>query len=148
MTRDTLKAIQKFFIQQKKSKIPRGFKATSFGFLKNQLEGGVLNEQNFSKTLFYLLCTVNRCEEINKYTTSVYLRPFNVNITDLGEDFNPALSFDRAAVIKYMEKVPEQSSQNLKKNADAFLSKTKHDEETLIWPNGKRTVSDKFALTY
>ena len=67
---------------------------------------------------------------------------------DLVEDFNPAVSFDRAAVVSYMEKVAEQSSQNLKRNADAFLSKTKHDNETLIWPSGKRTVSDKFALTY
>ena len=131
-----------------KSKIQSSFKVTSFGFLKNQFEGGVLNEQQFSKTLFYLPSAVDRCEEINKYMTSVYLRPFSVNITDLGEDFNPALFFDRAAVVKYMKKVAEQSSHNLKRNADAFLSKTKHDNDTLIWPNGKRIVSDKFALTY
>ena len=47
-----------------------------------------------------------------------------------------------------MKKVAERSSQNLRRNADAFLSKTKHDNETLIWPKGMRMVSDKFALTY
>ena len=79
---------------------------------------------------------------------SVHLGPFNVRITGLGEDFNPAQSFDRASVVNFMKKVAERSSQNLKRNADAFLSKTKHDNDTLIWPGGKRTVSDKFALTY
>ena len=110
-----VKSDSKVLYSTRKSKIPSSFKATSFGFLKNQFEGGVLNEQDFSKIFFYLPSTVDRCEEINKYLTSVYLRPFNVSITDLGEDFNPALSFDRAAVIKYMKKVAEQSSQNLKK---------------------------------
>ena len=80
--------------------------------------------------------------------TSVYLRPFYVKITKLGEDFNPALSFDRAAVVKCMKKAAEQSSQNLKRNTDAFLSKTNHDNDTLVWPGSKRMVSDKFALTY
>ena len=131
-----------------KNKIPSSFKATCFGFLKNQFEGGVYSEQDFSKVFFFLPSTVDRCEEINKYMTSVYFRPFILHMKDLVEDFNPAVSFDRAAVVSYMEKVAEQSSQNLKRNADAFLSKTKHDNETLIWPSGKRTVSDKFALTY
>ena len=131
-----------------KNKIPSSFRATCFGFLKNQFEGGVLSEQDFSKVFFYLPSTMDRCEEVKKYMTSVYLRPFIANIKDLGEDFNPAVSFDKAAVVSYMKKAAEQSSRNLKRNADAFLSKTKHDNETLIWPSGKRTVSDKFALTY
>ena len=124
-----------------KNKIPSSFKATCFGFLKNQFEGEVLIEQDRSEVFFYLPSTVDRCEEINKYMTTVHLRHFHVRITDLGEDFNPALAFDRASVVKFMKKVAEQSSQNLKRNADAFLSKTKHDNDTLIWPGGKRTVS-------
>ena len=80
--------------------------------------------------------------------TSVHLKPFTVNIRELGEDFNPAQSFDRAQVVNFMKKNAERSSENLKRNIDAFPSKTKHDNDTLIWPGGKRTMSDKFALTY
>ena len=105
-------------------------------------------EQDFSKIFFYLPSFVDRCEEINKYLTSVYLKPYHVDIIDLGEGFNPAISFDRAAVVKCMKKIAEQSSQNLKRNADAFLSGIEHDHESLIWPGGKRTVSNKFCLTY
>lgn len=47
-----------------------------------------------------------------------------------------------------MKKVAAVSSQNLLRNADAFLSKSKQSNETFIWPEGKRTVSDKFALTH
>ena len=47
-----------------------------------------------------------------------------------------------------MKKVAAVSSQNLLRNADAFLSKSKQSNETFIWPKGKRTVSNKFALTY
>ena len=132
----------------KKVKIPSSFKATCFGVHKNQFEGGVFCEGDFSKLFFYLPSTIDRCEEINKYLTSVYLKPFHVSISELGEDFNPALSFDRDAVVSYMKKVAEQNSQNLKRNADVFLSGTKHDNDKIIWPGGKRTVSDKFSLTY
>ena len=47
-----------------------------------------------------------------------------------------------------MKKVAQQSFQNLKRNADAFLSSVTHNNENLLWPGGKRTQSDKFALTY
>ena len=59
----------------RKSKIPSSFKATTFGTHKNQYEGGVFLEQDFSKIFLYLHYTVDRCEEINKYLTSVYLKP-------------------------------------------------------------------------
>ena len=85
-----------------KNKIPSSFKATCFGFLKNQFEGEVLIEQDRSEVFFYLPSTIDRCEEINKYMTSVHLRPFNVRITDLGEDFNPAQSFDRASAVNFI----------------------------------------------
>ena len=130
-----------------KNKIPSSFKATCFGFLKNQFDGRVFMEQDHSEVFLYLPSTVDRSEDINKYMTSVHLKPFNVSIKELGEDFDPAQSFDRASVVKFMKKVAERSSQNLKRNADAFLSKTKHDNDTLVWPGGKRTMSNKFALT-
>ena len=99
----------------RKSKIPNSFKAIPFSTHKSQYEGGLFLEQDFSKIFFYLLSTVDRCEEINKYLTSVYLKPLHVDISDLDEGFNPAISFDRKAVVKWMKKIAEQSSQNLKK---------------------------------
>ena len=133
----------KLLYSTKKLKIPSSFKATVFGVHKMQYEGGA-----FSQIFFYLPSTVDRSEKINKYLTSVHLKPFHVKPSDLGENFNPAIEFDRAAVVTYMKKVAEQSSQDLKRNADAFLSSINHDNEKLLWPGGKRTKADKFALTY
>ena len=143
-----VKANSKIPYSTKKSKIPSSFKATAFGTHKNQYESGVFLEQDFSKIFFCLPSTVDRCEEINKYLTSVCLKPYHVDISDLGEGFNPAISFDREPAVKCMKKIAKQSSQNLKRNADAFLAGLEHDNDSLIWPDGKRTVSNKFSLTY
>ena len=113
-----------------------------------QYEGGIFFEENFSEIFFYLPSTVDRSEKINKHLTSVHLKPFHMHIIDLGENFSPALNFDRSAVVSYMRKVAEQSSENLKRNADAFLSSVNHDNEKRLWPGGKRTKSNKFSLTY
>ena len=84
-----------------------------------------------------------------KHLTSVYHKPYNINYETIDENFDPSSNdFDRDSVVSYMEKVAEQSSQNLKRNADAFLSTFKHDKDKLIWPGGKRTKSSKFLLTY
>ena len=49
------------------------------------------------------------------------------------ENFNPADSnFDRAAVVSYMKRVAQQSSQNLNRNADAFLASVSHDNHKLL----------------
>ena len=102
-----------------------------------------------SSIFFYLPSTVDRNEKIMKHSTSVYLKPYNVNYETIDENFDPSSNdFDRDSVVSYMEKVAEQSSQNLKRNADAFLSTFEHDKEKLLWPGGKRTKSDRFALTY
>lgn len=77
----------------------------------------------------------------------VHLKPAIVNIKILGEDFNPAVSFGRA-VVSFMKNVSAVRSQNLLRNADAFLSKSKQSNETFIWLKGMRTVSHKFTLTY
>ena len=143
-----VKTNSKMLYSTRKSKIPSSFKATAFGSHKNQYEGGVFFEQYFSKIFFYLPSTIGRCEEINKYLTSVYLKPYHVDISDLDEGFNPAISFDREPVVKCMKKIAEQSSQNLKRNADAFLAEIEYDKDSLVWPGGKRTVSNKFCLTY
>ena len=114
-----------------------------------QYEGGAFNGQDFSQVYFYLLSTVDRSEKINKYMTSVNLKSFTGNPTDFGDDSNPAeFDFSRLAVINLMKKVTLQSSQNLKRNADAFLCTVSHDNDQLLWPGGKRTQDGKFALTY
>ena len=114
-----------------------------------QYEAGVFYGQKHSNIYFYLPATVDRNEKINKYLSSVHLKPFAVNPDDIAEDFNPAdLNLNRSAVVEYMKRVALQSSQNLKRNADAFLSTVQHDNNKLLWPGGKRTQDDKFALTY
>ena len=113
----------KVLYSTKKMKIPSSFTTTIFGQHKTQYEGGAFNDQKFSKLFFYLPATVDRNEKINKYLTSVYLKPFQVDPAVFGENFNSAdRDFDRAVVVSYMKKVAQQSSQNLKRNADAFLS--------------------------
>ena len=139
----------KLLYSTKKLKIPSSFKLTVFGVHKMQYEGGAFAEQESSQIFLYLPSTVGRSEKINKYLASVHLKPFHVERSSLGKNFNPAdLNFDRAAVVTYMKKLAGQSSQNLKRNADAFLSSVNQYNQKLLWPGGKRTKSDKFALTY
>ena len=70
--------------------------------------------------------------------TSVNLKPFTGNPTDFGDDSNPAeFDFSRLAVINLMKKVALQSSQNLKRNADAFLSTVSHNNDKLLWQEEK-----------
>ena len=97
-----------------------------------QYEGGVFSEQKHSDIFFYLPSTVDRNEKINKYLSSVNLKPFAVDPSVFGEGFNPANITDRSAVVSYMSKVAHQSSQNLKRNADPFLSSIAHDNEKLL----------------
>ena len=121
----------------RKLKVPNSFKTTIFGQHRMQYEEGAFDEQKFSKLFFYLPATVDSNEKINKYLTSVHLKPFHVGPAVFGEKSNPAdLDFDRSAVVSYMKKVAQQSSQNLKRNADAFLSSVPHNNEKLLWPGG------------
>ena len=115
------KANSKVLYSTRKVKVPSSFKTTIFGQHKIQYERGAFDEQKFSKLFFYLAATFDRKEKINKYLTSVHLKPFHVDSAVFGKKFSPAdPNFDRAAVVSYMRKVAQQSSQNLKRNADAF----------------------------
>ena len=145
-----IKENSKVLFSTKKIKILSCFKSTFFGQHKYQYEAAVFDEQEHSQIFFYLPSTVDRNENINKYMTSVYLRPFSVDSKNaFGEDFNPAdPDFNRSAVVSYMKKVAEQSSQNLNGNADAFLSSINHGNDKMLWPGGRRIQHDKFALTY
>ena len=104
--------------------------------------------KNSQNSFFICQQPLKKNEKINKYLTSVHFKPFHVDFAAVfGEKFNPAdPDFDRAAVVSYMNKVAQRSSQNLKRNPDAFLSSVPHDNEKLLWPGGKRTLNDKFAL--
>lgn len=105
----------KVLYSTRKLKVPSSYKTTIFGQHKMQYEGGAFEEQKFSKLFFYLPSTVDRNEKINKHLTSVHLKPFHVDPAVFGEKFNPAdPNFDRAAVVSYMTKVAQQSSQYLK----------------------------------
>ena len=84
-------------------------------------------EQKHSDIFFYLLATADRNEKINRYLSSVHRKPFTVDRNYLGEEFNTANIKDRSAIVSYMTKVAHQSSQNLKRNADALLSSIAHD---------------------
>ena len=132
--------------------MPNSFKMTIFGqhrMHRMQDEGGAFNTQDFSQIYFYLPSTVDRNEKINKYMTSVNLKPFAINHTEFGDQFNPAdLDFDRSVMVELMKKVALQSSQNLKRNADVFLSTVTHDNDKLLWSGGKGTQNEKYALMY
>ena len=109
----------KVLLTTKKVKIPSSFKST-VGKHKMQYEGGTFNEQEHSNIFFYLPSTVDRNKKINKYLSSVHLKPFSVDPSIFGENFNPVNITDRSAVVSYMSKVAVQSSQKLKRNAGAF----------------------------
>ena len=47
-----------------------------------------------------------------------------------------------------LRKVVDLSNENLKRNANGFLAKQEHDNNSLVWLGGKRVQDDKFALFY
>ena len=67
-----------------KLKIPNSFETTFFGQHRMQYEGDAFNEQDFSQVYFYVPSTVDRNEKINKYMTSVHLKPFIISPEDFG----------------------------------------------------------------
>ena len=48
-----------------------------------QYESGAFDGEKYSNLFFYLPSTVDRNEKINKYITSVNLKPFSVNPNDI-----------------------------------------------------------------
>ena len=79
--------------------------------------------------------------------TSVYLKPYYINDMEKGlvdSNFN----VDRNIILAHMKKIAARSSENLRRNADAFLSTQKQDNETLIWVGSKRIPKNKFKLSY
>ena len=87
---------------------------------------------------------------------STNLSAVDVDISDFRKYFNPSkLDYNnpireaiREPVLNVLRKVVDQSNQNLKRNANGFLAKQPHDNNSLLWPGGKRVQDDKFALSY
>ena len=130
-----------------KTKIPSSFRSTCFTFLKDKIESNSLR-WDFSNMFFFLPSTIDRCEEVNKYLAMVYLRPVILTIGDFGPQFNPVENFDRECVVSILKKVAEQSSENLLRNADTYLAKTKQKTSAFVWPKSEKMPEKLFALTY
>ena len=108
------------------------------------------------QTLSFLPSKVDRIEKVNKHLGSVNLCIGDINKNNFGENFNPA-ALDymtdkrpaaRESVLNVLKKIADYSCQNLRRNADAYLATVPHNNNTLLWRGGKRTQSDKFALSY
>lgn len=79
--------------------------------------------------------------------TSVYLKPYYIN--DMEKALvDSSFNVDRNIILAHMKKIAARSSENLRRNADAFLSTQKQDNETLIWAGSKRIPKNKFKLSY
>ena len=102
-----------------------------------------------------MFSTVGRIEEINRYLGSVNLNPIDIEISEFGQKFDPSkLNYNSSdkentnkSVLKVLKKVADLSSQNLKRNADGYLASVPRNNDSLLWPGGKRT-SDGFSLSY
>ena len=117
-----------------KSKVPNCFSCSTFSAQRKEYESGVNSEQDFSKVFFWLPSTVDRSEKVNKCMTSVYLKPFYGPQMVFGKKFNPANieESDREILVDFMKRIAKQSSQNLKRNVDVFLSKSSKKHTDLI----------------
>ena len=139
-----------------KMKVTNSFSSTIFNRHRIQYESGTFVETEFSNIFFFLPSTVDRIEDINKYLGSVNFNAVDVDISEFGQNFDPSkLDFNnpereniRKSVLKVLQKVADLSSQNLKRNADGYLATVPHNNDSLLWPGGKRTQDDRFSLSY
>ena len=77
-------------------------------------------------------------------------------MNEFGENFNPSVLDSigderegvRKSVLNVLKKIADHSSQNLKRNTNGYLASVPHNNDTLLWPGGKDTQSDKFSLSY
>ena len=137
-------------------KIPSSFSTTIFSSHRIQYESGAFGESDFSDNFFFLPSTVDRIEKINRYLGSVNLNVIDIGLSEFGEKFDPSILDSigteresvRKSVLGVLKKVADYSCQNLKRDAGGYFATVPHDSNTLLWPGGKRTQSDKFCLSY
>ena len=107
----------KILYSVQKNKIPNSFKTTMFNKHKIQYEAGAFTTDMLG-TFFFLPSTVDRVEKTNRHMSSVTLRPFDIQKSNFGEDFNPATldlmrAVGRESVLDVLKKIASLSSQNL-----------------------------------
>ena len=139
-----------------KMNVPNSFSTTIFNRHRIQYESGVFAETDCSNVFFFLPSTVDRIENINKHLGPVNLSAIDIDVSEFGEKLNPSkLDFNsperediRKSVTKVLRKVGDLSSQNLKRNADGYVATVPNNNDSLLWPGGKRTQDDRFSLSY
>ena len=121
------------------------------------------NQENlmFSKMFMFLLSTLDRKEDIQKYNDHVHLHPVEISYDQLksinnNKDFDPSHldnSVLRKDVTKFfytiMKKIAGISNHNLIRNSNAFMSKGgKIDPEfQFSWIDGSyKKAQEKFQL--
>ena len=137
-------------------KVPNSFSTTIFNRQRIQYESGAFAETDSSNIFFFLPSTVDRIEEINRYLGSANLNAVDIDISEFVEKFDLSmLDYDSSekeniirSVLKVLRKVADLRSQNLKRDADGYLATVPHNNDSLLWPGGKRTQDDRFSLSY
>lgn len=150
------KESSKILYSTHKMKVLNSFSTTILNRHRIQYESGAFGETEFSNIFFYLPSTVDRIEDINKYLGSVNLNAVDIGISKFGENFCPSkLDLNgsnrediRRSVLSVLKKVPDLSSQNLKRDTDSYLATMTHKNGSLLWPGGKHTQNDRFSLSY
>ena len=144
-----------------KQPLPSIFQCTSFkkhsAFLMSQ------NQENlmFSKMFMFLLSTLDRKEDIQKYNDHVHLHPVEISYDQLksinnNKDFDPS-HLDNSVLRKdvtkcfytIMKEIAGISNHNLIRNSNAFMSKgAKIDPEfQFSWIDGSyKKAQEKFQL--
>ena len=128
-----------------KMKILNSFSTTIFSRHRIQYESGAFGETDISNIFFFLPSTVDRIEEINKYLGSVNLNAIDINMDDVKTTEREDV---RKSVLRVLKEIAEHSSQNPRRNADGCLVSVPLNNDSLLWPEGKRTQSEKFSLWY
>ena len=145
--------------KMKKLKIHSSFTSKIFNRHWIQYESGAFSETDFSGVFFFLPPTVDRFKKINLYFDCVSLNLIDIEISEFRQKFDPS-KFDynkdkdkdkentRQSVLRVLKKVADMGSQNLRRNADGYLASVPHNNDSLLWPGGKRTHDDRFCLSY
>ena len=71
-------------------KIPNSFSSTIFNRHRIQYEAGAFLETDFSNAFFFLPATTDHIEGINRYLNSVNLLPIDIELSEIGENFDPS----------------------------------------------------------
>ena len=122
-------------------KIPNSFSSTIFNRHRIQYEAGAFLETDFSNAFSFLPATTDHIERINRYLNSVNLLPIDIELSEIGENFdpskldyaNPGREHTRESVLRVLKEVADLGNQNLQRNSNGLLATKLHDNESLLW---------------